>query len=72
MFIRDLETWIKGLIGAGISGATAAISTSLVAPETFNFGSGLKKLGTVCLVAFVVSIAKYLSTKPLPESDKGK
>ena len=64
------KTWLKGLIGAGISGATAAISTSLVAPETFNFGSGLHKLLTVCFASFVISIAKYLSTKPIPDESK--
>ena len=65
--VKDWSVWLKGLIGAGISGGTAAISTSLVAPETFNFGNGLKKLITVTVVSAVVSMAKYLSSKPMPE-----
>ena len=65
--VKDLSVWLKGLIGAGISGGTAAISTSLVAPETFNFENGLKKLITVACVSAIVSIAKYLSAKPIPE-----
>ena len=65
--IKDWSVWLRGLIGAGISGGTAAISTSLVAPETFNFSNGLKKLITVTIVSTIVSMAKYLSAKPIPE-----
>lgn len=65
--MKDVQVWLKGLIHAGISGSTAAISTALVAPETFNFSNGLSKLLTVAGVSAIVSIAKYLSAKPLPE-----
>lgn len=65
--LKDVSVWLRGLIGAGISGATTAISTSIVAPETFNFGDGLNKLLTIAGVSAIVSICKYLSTKPVPE-----
>lgn len=65
--LNDWKVWLKGLIHAGVSGGTAAISTSLVAPETFNLRDGLGKLLTVAGASAIISIAKYLSTKPLPE-----
>ena len=65
--LNDWKAWLKGLIHAGISGGTVAISTSLVSPETFNLRDGLGKLLTVVGASVVISIAKYLSTKPLPE-----
>lgn len=65
--ITNWRAWIKGLIHAGISGGTAAISTSIVAPETFNFGEGLNKLVSVALISAIVSISKFLSVYPFPE-----
>lgn len=65
--ITNWRAWIKGLIHAGISGGTAAISTSIVAPETFNFGEGLNKLVSVALISAIVSISKFLSAYPFPE-----
>lgn len=65
--IKDWSVWLKGLIGAGISGGTVVVSTIIVAPETFNFGEGLSKLLSVMAASAIVSIAKYLSSKPLPE-----
>lgn len=66
--IKDWSIWLKGLIGAGISGGATAISTLVIAPETFNFGEGLRKLIFVICVSSIVSIGKYLSSKPLPEN----
>ena len=63
----DWKIWLKGLIGAGISGGSTAVSTTIVAPDTFNFSGGLHKLLMVVLVSFIVSIAKYLSGKPFPD-----
>lgn len=72
---NDWTVWIKGLIGAGISGASTAVSTgvgaSLIAPETFNLQNGagelFKMIAVTAGVSFVVSISKYLKEKPLPE-----
>lgn len=65
--LNDWKVWLKGLLHAGISGGTVAISTTLVAHDTFNFGEGLGKLLSVVGASALVSIGKYLSTKPMPE-----
>lgn len=75
--LKDWAIWLRGLIGAGISGAANSISVggvaSWVAPEAFNMKVGesfhnlLWLTGLTALTAFIVSIAKYLSTKPIPE-----
>lgn len=72
---NDWSRWIKGLIGAAISGTSAAISSgvsvSLIAPDKFNLGAELgnmiKMLLATAGVAFVVSVSKYLKEHPMPE-----
>ena len=72
---NDLTRWIKGLIGASISGTSAAISSgvsvSLIAPDKFNLsnelGSMVKMLLITSGVAFIVSVSKYLKDHPIPE-----
>jgi len=65
--VNSWREWLKSLIHAAISGGTAAISTSIVAPETFNFGEGLGKLLSVSGISAIVSMSKFLSTNPFPE-----
>ena len=65
--LNDWKVWLKGVLHAGISGGTVAISTAVIAPETFNFGEGLHKLLYAAGISSIVSIAKYLSTKPTPD-----
>lgn len=65
--MKDINIWIKGLVNAGISGGTVAISTMAIAPETFNFHEGLHKLLYAALASAIVSIAKYLSINPTPK-----
>lgn len=72
---NDWGRWIKGLVGAAISGTSAAISSgvsvSLIAPEKFNLGDELgnmiKMLLVTAGVAFIVSVSKYLKEHPMPE-----
>lgn len=72
---KDWSVWLKGLIGAGVSGVSTAISTgvgaTLIAPDKFNLNIGLgdlcKMIVTTTMVSFVVSITKYLKDKPMPE-----
>lgn len=68
--ITSWRAWVKGLIHAGISGGTAAISTSVVAPDTFNFGEGLGKLISVAAISAIVSISKFLTTNPFPDAER--
>lgn len=71
----DWYAWLKGLIGAGISGTAAAISSgisaTMIAPDKFNMQDGLhsvlKLIAITATVSFITSITKYLSQKPLPE-----
>ncbi len=65
-----MRLWIHGLISAGISAAATAISTAVVAPETFNINEGLSKLLTVAGVAGFVGVANYLKQSPLPAKAK--
>ncbi len=73
----DWSKWIRGLFGAGISGASAAISSgvgaSMLAPDKFNlqegFGNVMKMIAITATVSFIVSISKYLSQKPLPDDE---
>lgn len=62
--------WIKGLLHAGVSGGTVAISTMVIAPETFNIHGGLTKLLSAAGISSIVSIAKYLSTNSFPDDDR--
>lgn len=72
---NDWSRWIKGLIGAAISGTSAAISSVVlvpaVAPDRFNFSSELENTLKVALGmavwAFIVSVSKYLKEHPMPD-----
>jgi len=76
---NDWSRWAKGLIGAAISGTSAAISSgvsvSLIAPDKFNLGAELgntiKMVLVTAGVAFVVSVSKYLKDHPMPEDLEG-
>lgn len=65
-----LTLWLKGLLSAAIGGAATAISTMIVAPETFNLQEGLSKLGSVAAVSAIVNVANYLKVSPLPGREK--
>ena len=64
------QTWLKGLVAAIIGGAANAVTTIIVAPETFNFQAGLSKLGAVAGASALVSAAMYLKQSPVPTEDK--
>lgn len=64
------QLWTKGLFSAAIGGAATAISTMVIAPETFNFHEGLSKLGAVAGVSALVAVANYLKQSPLPNGGK--
>lgn len=73
----DWSKWIRGLIGAGVSGAAAAISSgvsaSMIAPDKFNMQDGfsnlIKMIAITATISFITSISKYLAQKPLPDDD---
>ena len=70
---RSLETWIRGLFAAVISGGAGGIITGLaslgIAPEQFNFQDPhlLLKIGAAAAASnAVVGLAAYLKQSPLP------
>lgn len=65
-----MNTWLKGLIAAVITGVSGAVLTAVGDAAT---GTPLewKKIGAVALVAAVVGVAAYLKQSPLPPAEKG-
>lgn len=67
------KVWLKNLVSATLSGAatgaSTAISTAYVAPETFNTGAGLKNLLVVAGVAAgagaITGLVNYIKKSPL-------
>ena len=69
----DIDSWLRGLLSAGISGGASAITGGVVVsgidPEHYNFQAGKFWLlvGTLFLVNAIVSVAKFLQAHPLPD-----
>lgn len=69
----DFTAWVRGLLSAGISGGSAAITGGIVVsgmdPDRYNFQAGKFWIltGTLFTVNAVVSIAKFLQTHPIPD-----
>lgn len=62
-----MTPWIKGLVSAIIGGAANSVTVMIVDPESFNFDTGLQKLGAVAAISAIVSAAAYLKKSPVPE-----
>jgi hypothetical protein len=60
------KPWLYSLISAAISAAGSGVTLVIVAPDQFNFSTGLGKLGTVCGVNALLAVALYLKQSPLP------
>lgn len=74
----DWASWLRGLIGAFVSGGAGAIGgatgATMLDPMTFNlnagFGVTMKLMGVAFLVSGIVSLAKFLQTSPVPDAPK--
>lgn len=66
-YALDWRNWFRGLIGATIGGGANAVTVMVVAPESFNFQSGWKKLAVFTLGSAIFSAALYLKQHPIPE-----
>ena len=64
--MNNFSVWVKGLVAAVVGGAANAVTTVIVAPDTFNFQGGLGKLGAVAGASALVSAAMYLKQSPVP------
>lgn len=68
----DVSGWLRGLIGAGISGGASAVTSGFVVsvndPDHYGFGSHKFYIlvFSVFAASGVVSMAKFLSNTPLP------
>ena len=65
-----MRKWLIRLLRAGLSGAANSIGVMVVAPEVFNFGEGLYKLGLAALFGAILGSARFLENEPLPEEVK--
>ena len=72
----DWADWIRGILGAFISGGAAAIGGgfgSIIAdPEHFNVVNGglahvLTVMGVAFLFSAIISLAKFLQAHPVPD-----
>jgi hypothetical protein len=68
--MTDWKLWLKGLMSAGIGGGATAVSTMIVAPDTFNLQEGLAKTAAIAGVSAIVAVANYLKQSPLPGEKK--
>ena len=67
----SLKAWLHSLVAAAISAAASGVTAGVVAPESFNFsGAGLQKLGALCGVNALLSVAAFLKQSPLPTSSE--
>lgn len=68
----DIDTWLRGLLSAGISGGASAITGGIVVsgmdPAHYNFQAGkfYVLVGTLFAANAIVSMAKFLQSSPLP------
>jgi hypothetical protein len=76
--ILSLELWVRGLLAAGISGASGGILTGLAAvgidPQHFNLNEGYHKTLAIGMAAAVINavigVAAFLQKSPLPDIPK--
>jgi hypothetical protein len=76
--LTRLEIWIRGMLAAGISGASGGVMTGLAAvgidPSHFNLQTGAgatgKIAGAAAFINALIGVAAYLQKSPLPERDK--
>ena len=66
----EWQIWVKGIVSAAIGGGSTAVTTMIVAPQDFNLGDGLSKVGAVAAVSAIVAVANYLKQSPLPGESK--
>lgn len=68
--MKNLETWVKGLLAAVIGGASNAVSAVLVAPGTFNFShDGVVAIAKLAAAGAFLSAVMYLKQSPVPKDN---
>ena len=72
-----LEIWMRGMLAAGISGASGGVMTGLAAvgidPGHFNLQAGIGATVRIAIAAAlinaVIGVAAYLQKSPLPDGE---
>jgi hypothetical protein len=64
--MTNFRKWLYGLFSAAIGAAANGVVVSIVAPESFNFDTGLSKLLSVMAGSAIIAVAMYLKQSPLP------
>jgi hypothetical protein len=78
--LTKVEIWIRGMLAAGISGASGGMMTGLAAvgidPAHFNLQAGVgatgKIAGAAAFINAVIGVAAYLQKSPLPERERAE
>jgi len=78
--LTKLEIWARGMLAAGISGASGGMMTGLAAvgidPSHFNLQAGAgatgKIAGAAAFINALIGVAAYLQKSPLPERERGE
>jgi hypothetical protein len=76
--LTRLEIWMRGMLAAGISGASGGVMTGLAAvgidPSHFNLQTGAgatgKIAGAAAFINALIGVAAYLQKSPLPERER--
>lgn len=70
----DWSGWLRGLIGATISGGAAAIASGVAASQLDKSHdiNVLALMGYTALISAIISLAKYLQTSPVPAEETPK
>ena len=69
-----METWLKGILAAGIAGCANGVITGFAAvgidPAHFNLQAGLRATLSIAavsaLMSGIIGVAAYLKQSPLP------
>jgi hypothetical protein len=75
VWLGPVETWMRGMLAAMISGGAGGVLTGLAAvgidPQHFNLAAGLhqtmKMAGAAAAINAGIGVAAYLQKSPLPE-----
>lgn len=63
---HQARVYAYGGVAAAFNGAVNSLALLIVAPETFNFSGGLKKLAIATAVSAGVGLVTFLKQHPLP------
>ena len=61
-----MNTWLKGIFTAAITGAANAVLLVIIAPQAFSLND-LETLGLAAFAMSLVNVAAYLKQSPLPK-----